>query len=121
VIVETTPDRWRDSCRTALARGARFAGLHASGCPGDRVTALFLGTDGTAQLVRSPVIASAHPSIVDLAAGADWDEREAHDLRGLVFDGHLPLSTTRWIRRRGRCRWRAPTCIRWRWAPSTPE
>jgi Ni,Fe-hydrogenase III large subunit len=91
VIVETTPDRWRDSCRTALADGARFAGLYASGSPGDRVTALFLGTDGTPQLIRSPAIASAHPSIVDMAAAADWDEREAHDLRGLVFDGHLPL------------------------------
>ena len=31
------------------------------------------------------------PSIVDLAPGAGWDEREAHDLYGIRFDGHEPL------------------------------
>ena len=28
------------------------------------------------------------PTIVDLVPAADWDEREAHDLHGLRFDGH---------------------------------
>ena len=31
------------------------------------------------------------PTIVDLVPAADWDEREAHDLHGLGFDGHEPL------------------------------
>ena len=31
------------------------------------------------------------PTIVDLAPGADWDEREASDLYGVSFDGHEPL------------------------------
>ena len=32
------------------------------------------------------------PSIVSLWRGADWYEREAHDLFGVVFDGHPNLS-----------------------------
>ena len=31
------------------------------------------------------------PTIVDLAPSAGWDEREAHDLYGVRFDGHEPL------------------------------
>ena len=31
------------------------------------------------------------PTIVDLAPAAGWDEREAHDLYGVRFDGHEPL------------------------------
>ena len=31
------------------------------------------------------------PTIVDLAPAAGWDEREAHDLYGVGFDGHEPL------------------------------
>ena len=31
------------------------------------------------------------PTIVDLVPAAEWDEREAHDLYGLRFDGHEPL------------------------------
>ena len=33
----------------------------------------------------------AVPTIVDLAPAAEWDEREAHDLYGVGFDGHEPL------------------------------
>ena len=33
----------------------------------------------------------AVPSIVDLVPAAGWDEREAHDLYGIRFDGHEPL------------------------------
>ncbi len=31
------------------------------------------------------------PSIIDVFAGADWHEREAHEMFGLVFDGHPNL------------------------------
>ena len=30
-------------------------------------------------------------SIVDVFAGADWHEREAHEMFGIVFDGHPNL------------------------------
>ena len=36
-------------------------------------------------------VAGAVPSIVDLVPAASWDEREAHDLYGVRFDGHEPL------------------------------
>ena len=39
-------------------------------------------TDGTPATV---------PSIVDVFAGADWHEREAHEMFGIVFDGHPNL------------------------------
>ena len=32
------------------------------------------------------------PSIVDVFAGADWHEREAHEMFGIVFDGHPNLA-----------------------------
>ena len=48
------------------------------------------------------------PSIVDLAPAAGWDEREAHDLYGVRFDGHEPLRPLvdhdLDARRAGRCR-----------------
>ena len=31
------------------------------------------------------------PSIIDVFSGADWHEREAHEMFGLVFDGHPNL------------------------------
>ena len=34
---------------------------------------------------------STVPSIIDVFAGADWHEREAHEMFGLVFDGHPNL------------------------------
>ncbi len=36
-------------------------------------------------------VAGAVPSIVDLVPASGWDEREAHDLYGVRFDGHEPL------------------------------
>ena len=32
------------------------------------------------------------PSIIDIFSGADWHEREAHEMFGLVFDGHPNLA-----------------------------
>ena len=59
------------------AKGARWYGRCSS--PGT-------GPSGS----RRPRSTAARPSIVDLAA-ADWDEREAHGLHGVRFDGHEPL------------------------------
>ena len=37
-------------------------------------------------------IPASVPSIVDVFAGADWHEREAHEMFGIVFDGHPNLA-----------------------------
>jgi len=36
---------------------------------------------------KTPVV----PSVMDLWPAADWHEREAYDLLGIVFEGHLDL------------------------------
>ncbi len=42
-------------------------------------------------LVRSPLDERHFPSIVDVTHAANWHEREAEDLFGLVFEGHPHL------------------------------
>ena len=63
----------------------------------------------------SPV-RDAVPSIVDVAPAASWDEREAHDLYGVRFDGHEPLrplvEITTSTLLAGPCRCRAETRTR---------
>ncbi len=82
---------WRDACRRALDDGRRFCGAHASGPPsGRRWSALF--ARGSSTLVLTTALDGGEaPTIVDLVPAADWDEREAHDLHGMRFDGHQPL------------------------------
>ena len=49
---------------------------------------------GIAEFARllTAVAQSGHlDTIVDLLPAAQWDEREAHDLYGVHFDGHDPL------------------------------
>lgn len=81
---------YRDTIAAALDEGWRFAGLHASE-DGAVVRTLLVGSDGETRLETAAVEEGRVPSIVDLARGADWDEREAHDLYGVRFDGHEPL------------------------------
>jgi Ni,Fe-hydrogenase III large subunit len=82
---------WREACLGALDRGERFCGAYASGeGEGRRWNALF--ARGADTLVLTTDVGGAEPpTIVDLIPAADWDEREAHDLRGLRFEGHEPL------------------------------
>ena len=81
---------YRARIAEALAGGWRFAGLHAAR-HGAVVRTLLVGTDGATR-VETVEAANGHvPSIVDLAPAAGWDEREAHDLYGVGFDGHEPL------------------------------
>jgi Ni,Fe-hydrogenase III large subunit len=91
-VVQVETARWRDAIAAQLADGARFAGAWAVG-------------QGRAAEWRAALVGSAHetvvlgcvavdggvPTIVDLVPAADWDEREAHDLHGLGFEGHEPL------------------------------
>jgi Ni,Fe-hydrogenase III large subunit len=85
------PSLWREACLGALDRGGRFCGAYASGSGlGRRWNALFVQGAETAVLTTE-VAGADPPTIVDLIGAADWDEREAHDLHGLGFEGHEPL------------------------------
>lgn len=81
---------YRERIAAALAEGWRFAGLHAS-ADGTQVRALLARGDGALRLETAGLAGGRAPSIVDLAPAAGWDEREAHDLHGVAFEGHEPL------------------------------
>ena len=81
---------YREAVQEALAGGSRFAGLYASE-GGAVVRASLVAPDGTVAIESVAARAGVVPTIVDLAAAAGWDEREAHDLYGVQFDGHEPL------------------------------
>ena len=88
----STGDAYRDVVATAVADGWRFASLHATtsaGVPG--VRALLTSQDGDFRIESAAVSDHSVPTIVDLAPAAGWDEREAHDLYGVRFEGHEPL------------------------------
>ncbi|MGH2975801.1 MAG: NADH-quinone oxidoreductase subunit C, partial [Solirubrobacterales bacterium] len=82
---------WREACAGAIAGGGRFCGAFAdrSGSQ-SRWHALFAEGSDTRVLTTFPA-GDELSSIVDLVPAAAWDEREAHDLYGLRFDGHEPL------------------------------
>jgi Ni,Fe-hydrogenase III large subunit len=82
--------QWRDAVSETLAGGHRFASLHALGDDGNpTVRALFGGPRSVLLSCRS--VDATVPSIIDIVPAATWDEREAHDLYGVRFDGHTPL------------------------------
>lgn len=80
----------RVALAAALDSGARFLGAWATTDGGWRVA--MATTDAVRVLMCSPAERRAE-SIVDLAGAAVWDEREAHDLYALGFDGHEPMRT----------------------------
>ena len=81
---------YREVVQTALAGGSRFAGLYGSEHPAV-VRAVFVAPNGAVALESVGAEAGTVPTIVDLVPAAGWDEREAHDLYGIRFDGHEPL------------------------------
>jgi len=89
--VDVTAGRWREAVQARLAAGERFAGAWATGEPVRSWRAAFAVPDGGIAILACAPEAGRVPSIVDLAPAADWDEREAHDLHGLDFDGHAPI------------------------------
>lgn len=99
---------YRERIEEALAGGWRFAGLHAT-ADGAHVRTLLAGAGGSTRLEAVAAEDGTAPSIVDLAPAAGWDEREAHDLQGVRFDGHEPLrplvdhtpTRRRWVPLRG--------------------
>lgn len=91
-IQRCAPGGWRDAVQAVLDGGGRFAGAWAAGHDGTRCwSAAFTGVDGELSALVCRADTGAVPTIIDLVAAADWDEREAHDLHGLRFDGHDPL------------------------------
>jgi Ni,Fe-hydrogenase III large subunit len=83
---------YRARVAEALADGARLAGLYASTDDGQPVVRAVLCRPGGALRTESVAVEGGRaPSVVDLAPAAEWAEREAHDLHGIVFDGHEPL------------------------------
>jgi Ni,Fe-hydrogenase III large subunit len=85
LVHDVASDAWRSRVLGALDAGWRFAALWADDRRG--VHAAFL-RDDAALLLRA---AGPVPTIVDHVPAAAWDEREAHDLYGVPFDGHAPL------------------------------
>ena len=91
-VVDVETARWRDAIAARLGDGARFAGAWAVGHEGAaRWRAAFVGPDHETQVLGCAAVDGRVPTIVDLVPAADWDEREAHDLHGLGFEGHEPL------------------------------
>lgn len=92
MTVTVPTDGWREAIAERLAAGARFAGGWAVGHGSDTAWRVALQTPGHAPEVLSCVARESRvPTIVDLAPAADWDEREAHDLHAIGFDGHEPM------------------------------
>jgi Ni,Fe-hydrogenase III large subunit len=81
---------YRDRMEEALDSGWSFAGLYAVASDGP-VRVVLAGESGELRIETVDPVAGAVPSIVDLVPASGWDEREAHDLYGVRFDGHEPL------------------------------
>ena len=79
---------WRAAVTAALASGDRFQGAWATGDGGWRVC---LEREQVSHVLICAPTDGRVDSIVDLAGAAVWDEREAHDLYALEFDGHEPM------------------------------
>ena len=78
----------RDAVAEVLERGGRVEASFAAGADdgGPEVRCVAALPAGP-RLIPSPAPGGGAPSIVDLVAALDWDEREAHDLHGIDFAG----------------------------------
>ncbi len=81
---------YRAGVAAALEDGWRFAGLHVAP-GGEAVRATLIAPDGATRVETAPLVDGTAPTLVDLTAAANWDEREAHDLHRIDFAGHEPL------------------------------
>jgi Ni,Fe-hydrogenase III large subunit len=82
------PAGWTTRVRAAIADGWRFAGLQAA--DETHVRAAF-ERDGRVLALECRTPDGTLPTVIDVVPAAQWDEREAHDLHGVVFDGHEPM------------------------------
>jgi Ni,Fe-hydrogenase III large subunit len=91
-VRRTTLDRWREDCLDELDRGGRFCGAYGSGDADGRHWSALFAHGSTTSVLRAPLTAERPaPTIVDLLPAADWDEREAHDLERVEFEGRASL------------------------------
>lgn len=90
-IERIDPGAWRDTVRGALEQGAGFDALYAVQAPDGPEVRLVLRRGAAWRVLGARTDSARLPTIVDLVPAAEWDEREAHDLYGLTFDGHEPL------------------------------
>ncbi|HVX32548.1 MAG TPA: NADH-quinone oxidoreductase subunit C [Solirubrobacterales bacterium] len=91
-VRRTALERWREDCLDQLDRGGRFCGAYAAGDGEERRwNALFAHGSATCLLSAAAPAGRPAPSVVDLLPAADWDEREAHDLGGVEFEGRDSL------------------------------
>jgi Ni,Fe-hydrogenase III large subunit len=81
---------YREIVTEALESGWSFAGLYAVS-DGGAVRLVLTSDDGEVRIETTDAAAGNAQSIVDLVPAANWDEREAHDLYGVRFDGHEPM------------------------------
>jgi Ni,Fe-hydrogenase III large subunit len=88
---EVSAERWRDAVAARLDAGARFAGAWATGRPSHAWQAAFAAPDGALRVLGCTPRDGRVPTICDLVPAADWDEREAHDLHDLDFEGRESL------------------------------
>jgi Ni,Fe-hydrogenase III large subunit len=92
IVTPVAATGWRTACVEAHRNGERFEGLFAA--TGDAETvelrALFSSPAETRLIVCEAGDRSVE-TLVDAIPAAAWDEREAHDLRGVRFVGHEPL------------------------------
>lgn len=90
-IEDVEPGDWRSAVGAAIQAGGQFDCLYAVPAGHDPVVRLVM-RDGVGVRVLSTVaVASRTDSIVDLLPAAEWDEREAHDVHRVHFDGHEPM------------------------------
>lgn len=94
--LEVHPDSLGGEVKARVAEGARFAGLFASGHPDGSVELLtVLRWPGQTEIVRAPLggASASYPSITPVSPGAEWYEREIHDLFGVRPEGHPRLDS----------------------------
>ena len=85
------PGEWRRSIERALGAGERFGGAWARARDGGLSWCALIVSAHGVRVIWTEAPGGAVESIVELVEAAGWDEREAHDLYGLEFDGHEPI------------------------------
>ena len=83
-------NEYRDRIAQALEDAWSFAGLYAVAATGP-VRVVLVNERGELRIETVDPVGGELPSIVDVVPAAGWDEREAHDLYRIRFDGHEPL------------------------------